>query len=133
MLHVRVVLLADVFHQFPGWLEPRLRLHSEWFLISAWIDDGDIPGQCVEISSSVSLDGVQLCGMRMAVEIKPEFVVITDRVYDDSISLPMANRVSVPGGIRIFRMRSPIHEDLPVAVNVSFKHDENMCLRLVRR
>src|SRR5215470_15836978 len=112
MLHVRVVLLADVFHQFPGWLEPRLRLDCEWFLIRPRIDDGDIPGQCVEVHSSVSLNGVELRGMRMAIKIKPELVVVADGIDDESISLPVTNRVSVPRGVRILRMRPPIHEDL---------------------
>src|ERR1700693_6650015 len=61
--------------------------------------------------------------MRMAHEIEPGFVVKTDRVNNECISLPLANRVPHPRGSHILGMLTPICVDLAHKVIVLKEHD----------
>src|SRR5258707_6700584 len=73
--------------------------------------------------AAYALHNVQLVGMRMAVIIEPCFVVKTDGVNDECISLPLANRVSHPCGIQILGMLTPIGVNLAHKVIVLIQHD----------
>src|ERR1700688_5271242 len=55
---------------------------------------------------------MQILGVRMAIIVEPGLVVKTHRVHDERIPLPLANRVSHPGGIQILGMLSPIGVDI---------------------
>ncbi len=69
---------------------------------------------------------MKLFRVRVTGEIEPELVVVADGVHHQGVALIMADRVPVPRGIGIVRMLAAIHEDLPEAVNVSFKQEENV-------
>src|SRR5437899_11241671 len=81
-----------------------------------------------QIRTPVAFDDVQLFGMWYSCG-KPAPVVVSDRIDDECIALPFADGMSDPGRIGIRRMRSALHEDLPV-VGFQFEqqHDEPPCL-----
>ena len=60
----------------------------------------------------------------MAGEIEPELIVEADAVYHERVAVPMADRIAVPGGIEFFGVFFAVHEDLPIAVDVSFKEED---------
>src|SRR5579864_1664538 len=62
--------------------------------------------------------------MRMPDLVEPGLVVETNRIDDQSVSLPLSNRVAHPAGIQILGMPPPIGPDLAdeVAELVDDKH-----------
>ena len=95
-------------------------VYSERLGISAWIVDHDFEVQVRIIGPPVTLDGVQFFGVRVPREIEPELIVEADGIDDQGIAFPFAGGVSVPGGVGVVGMSAAVHENLPVAVDVSF-------------
>src|ERR1700688_1877806 len=62
--------------------------------------------------------------MRVGYLIEPGLVVETDRIDDESFSLPLSDRVSHPTGIRILGMSPSIGPDLADIV-AKFMDDEH--------
>src|SRR5262245_5794490 len=62
----------------------------------------------------------------MTGEVEPESVVEADRVHDQRVAFPPGDGVTIPGWIRIVRMRATVEEDLAVAVDVPFEQKEHM-------
>src|SRR2546425_1580758 len=54
--------------------------------------------------------------MRMAVIVEPCFFVNAHCIDNQSVSVPFANGISVPGGIALLRQRTSVSEYLPVRV-----------------
>src|SRR5882672_5993312 len=79
--------------------------------------------QRVVACAAYALHNVQLFSVRMAVIIEPSFIVKTDGVNDECISLPLANRVSHPCRIQILGMLTPIGVNLAHKVIVLIEHD----------
>ena len=75
------------------------------------ISEGHDQLQGVSIHASVALLEVHLVTVRVTEMIEPGSVVITIGLNNEYVSLPPANRVSVPGRIRILRKCSPIRPD----------------------
>ena len=84
----------------------------------------------VRTFQGVAFDDVELLGVRVTFKVEPEPVVESDGVDDERVSVPSANRVTVPRRVRIHGMRSSVHEDLPVAVNVRFEQEKDVRRRL---
>src|SRR5579863_5289999 len=126
MLCVYLVFLADVFQQFFLRAEAGGEIDRERFGVCTRIDDSGLHVQSSKIFARVALDGVKLFRVRVTRKIEPELVVIPNSIDYQRVALILAGRVAVPGGIRVAGMFASIHEDLPVAVNVSFKQEENM-------
>src|SRR5215510_7325480 len=64
-----------------------------------------------QIRATISFDNVQRFRRRECVR-NPGFVIETDRVNDQCLSLPAADRVSLPGWIPILRVRTTVQENL---------------------
>src|SRR5882762_5044679 len=79
--------------------------------IRLWIGESHVQLQGVRIDALVALDEVHLVAVRIAEMIDPGSVVIPIGLNDECISLPPANRVSVPTRIRILRKLPPIRPD----------------------
>src|ERR1700734_3661264 len=78
VLRVLLVFLADVFHQLFMRPEASGEGQGERLGIIAGMDDRDFILESSQILARVTLDGVQLLGMRMATEIEPELVIEPD-------------------------------------------------------
>jgi len=94
--------------------------------IGPGIVDSNLELQVRGIGTLITLGHMQLLGMWMAGSIEPSLVIESDRVYDQRVSFPMAPRVTVIRGLQVVcRMATPVHEDLPVAVHVTLKQENN--------
>ena len=68
MLDVLVVLVTDVLHEIPAGTQRSRELDRERLLVGARIDHGRDVLQLTEARSRVTLDRMQLLGVRMANE-----------------------------------------------------------------
>src|SRR5262245_9620753 len=76
---------------------------------------------------------MELLGVRMASEIEPELVVEADGVDHQRVAFPPTDRVTIPGGVRIFRVLAAVHEDLTEAMDVALEKEVEVSCLLVRR
>ena len=65
----------------------------------------------VGVETSKSLNQVELVRVRRALPLHPESFVEADRVDDQRVPFPVADRVSVVTGSQIFGMRPTVHVD----------------------
>src|SRR6266403_154607 len=79
--------------------------------IRLWIGESHVQLQGLSIDPFVALHEVHLVAVRIAEMIDPGSVVIALGLNDECVSLPLANRVSVPTRIRILRKLPPIRPD----------------------
>ena len=70
----------------------------------------------------IPLDDVQLLGVRMPGVVEPCHVVEAYGIDHQRASLPMADRMSQPIGIRVFRMWAAVHPYLAPNMRAAFKH-----------
>src|SRR5215469_7253898 len=61
-----------------------------------------------------TLGDAESFGPRLALHIEPGLAVLSDRLYDQRVLVPMADGISHPGGLRIVGQRPPVREDLAV-------------------
>src|ERR1700680_3344403 len=113
VVHVPVVFLTDVFHQIFIGPKASREAEREWFGVCPRIIDRDLIDQRAEVLAGPAFDGMKLFGVRVPSKIEPEFVVVPDGIDHQRISVPAADRVSVPGWVRVLLMLAPIEEDLP--------------------
>src|SRR6202521_4380474 len=83
-----------------GFRHPRLGIRF-------WIGQRHIEFQRVLVDAPVALDEAHLVAVRIAEMIDPRSVVVADGLHDEGISLPSANRISIPSRIGILRKRAP--------------------------
>src|SRR5438552_4805563 len=130
VLRVLLVFLADVFHQLLGRTQARVERDGKRLRVVRRIGDRRLHHERAEVRARVTLHRVQLLAVRVAAEIEPELVIEPDGVDDERLTLVVADRVAVPGRIRIVGVLPAVDEDLPVAVNVAFEQDEDVRRRL---
>src|SRR5215831_6520495 len=94
-----------------------------------WICKGDLEQHVPEIHAPESLAYAHLLGMRMAHSIKPGPVIEPCALHDQSVALPVSDRVSPPGGIWIFWKLASVQVDLPVVAAALVKQCDH-CGRL---
>ena len=116
------VFLTDVLDDVPV-KQVRAECHREWLGVGSGIVDCDCVYQRSVLWTRVALDRVQFFSVGVPAEIEPEPVIEPDRIDYQRVPLPTADRMSVPGRIRILWMGAPIQKDLPVAVNVAFEQN----------
>src|SRR6266516_650435 len=126
VVHVLIIFLANVLHELFARYEAGGKSQLEGPGIIARIVDGDFVDQGTEVFSSPALGGVQLLRVRVSAEIEPKFVVESDRIDYQRVAFPVSDGVPVPGRIDILGMLAAVHEDLPVAMDVSFKQEEDV-------
>src|ERR1700686_663885 len=103
---------ATPFRNFPPWLQfvefgriyPGLR-------VRLWVVYRDFQFQGVMVQPPVTLRKVRLVASRIAKDVGPDFVVKPDRVDDECVSLPLADRMDPATGSGILGKRSPIRAD----------------------
>src|SRR5712671_3455061 len=79
--------------------------------IGFWIGESHVQFQGVSVHALVAFHEVHLVAVRITEMIDPGSVVIAFGLNDECVSLPPANRVSVPTRIRILRKLPPIRPD----------------------
>src|ERR1700674_549397 len=77
------------------------------------IVDGVLVLQAPQVHAPDALHKVQSVAMRMPDLVDPAFVVDTDGVHDQRVSLIFANGVPHPGARKTCGMLSPVHVDAP--------------------
>src|SRR4029077_12799672 len=89
---------------------PRLDQH-------VWIVDGCLPCQRIAIAVH-ALDDVHILAMEITGDVEPAGVVEPDRIYDQRVSFPMADRLAFPRAVQIIErsMRPAIGHDHPVSI-----------------
>ena len=91
VLDVLIVLVADVLEQIGTVLIRAVPDHREGPRVRAWIVDGDLVVEMIEVRPAEALDDVQLLGVRMSCEIEPEAIVEAHLVHDERVPLPAAD------------------------------------------
>ena len=76
----------------------------------------ELQGKCVMIQALPALGQMQLLAARIAEEVNPGFVVETNRINNEGISVPFANRVAHPSGVQIRRVTSTVGINLTIGV-----------------
>src|ERR1700730_4957829 len=95
---------------------PRLR-------VGPGVLDGSVDCHRVMVYATHALDNVEIFAVRMAVVIEPSFIVESDRINDEGISLPLANRITPPRGRQILGMLTAVREYFPYEVIILKQHD----------
>src|SRR5262249_4789450 len=106
-----IVFLADVFEQ----LRTRSPVHIEAACprhrIRAGIVDRDFILHVVHVDACEPFDRVQPLGMRQPLAIDPKRLVVSHSVYDESLTFPVADRMSVVTRSYVLRMLFRTHID----------------------
>src|SRR5580765_2871865 len=109
---VPVLLVADVLLQLDvgcqrGVLRSRPRFPKRTLIV-----ERDLDLEMPEVGTPHALGDVQLVAVRLAVEIQPAAIVKSDRVDDERVAVPGADRVTEP--VRTDRrwMRPPVEQHL---------------------
>ena len=71
------------------------------------------------VDARVPFYRVQLLGVRCAAAVEPELVVVADRVHDERVVLPSANRMSPPCRNGIDGMPAAVHVDDTMRTSVA--------------
>src|SRR5207237_9570814 len=122
---VLVVFLTDVFEQLIAGQprQPCLELRGPRLGVRARIIHGHFESEVAFIDARPALDDVQLLRVRIAPVVEPRLVVEADRVDDERVTLPSADRVAPPRRIALIRMLPSVHAELPERVDVPFLPD----------
>src|ERR1700680_1958367 len=81
------------------------------------------------VDTTKALDHVKSFAVRKALHVQPSLVVETDRVDDQRIAIPVADRISHPGWTKILRVLPAIGVDLSNEMVVLEQH-QNSSARL---
>src|SRR6478672_4828952 len=124
VLHVLVVLLADVLDQLAAKQgrtrreRPRLRERLRVF-------DDVLDLQVAEIGARDALDYLHVGRVRDTRLVEPGDVVLSDRLHDERVALPVTDRVAEPRGDRARVVSPPVEEDLAPDVRAAFVDDDD--------
>ena len=75
--------------------------------------DGNLQIHVAKIFASEAFGHLQRVRDRVSVGIEPGFAVRSGRLDNQRVAVPVADRISLPVGIRVFGEGPAIHEDLP--------------------
>src|SRR5262245_2283879 len=129
-----LVLVADEFDHFRAvshdlLLDP----DGEWARVRFRIVNRDVDLQVTEVHPTEPLGQCQRVGKRIAFAVEPSIARQTGqraaevvRLHNQRVTLPVADRVTVPIGLRLtlFGKRAPVHVDGSEAV-IRFVHDDD--------
>src|SRR5258706_14715281 len=91
--------------------------------VSLGIFDRGVDRHRVMVYAPHAFHNVQFLAVWMAVVIEPGFIVESDGVNDERISLPLSDRIAHPCGRQILGMLPAVREDLADEVMVLKQHD----------
>ena len=94
---------------------PRLRVRFR-------IVNGDFHIHVTEVMPAETFDRVIGIAMGMPAVIEVCLIVETDRIHDEAVAVPLADRVTQPCGLRVSRKAAAIRENLPVPALVLEKN-----------
>src|SRR5690349_1579680 len=94
-------VLTYVFDQLRVRHERQRDLDRPWFGVRLGVVDGYVEVHVAEVDAMEALDRTHRFRVRMAAVVKPGPVVEARGFDHESVAFPLANRVSVPGRIRI--------------------------------
>src|SRR5207248_2911147 len=117
---------TDVFQRGDSGLPRDVPACSPWFFVRARIINGGLVMQVVYTRAGVSLNDVQLLGMRVTGGVKPRLIVEAGVVYHHGVSFPVADPLPKVSGIigRIGRVGASIGIDDPPHVGASLVHED---------
>ena len=78
------------------------------------IIDRDVDLEPAEIHAAITLGDFRGARQRAAESIEPSAVLEADRLHDESIALPSADRIAVPRRFRFHGQRPAVREDLSI-------------------
>src|SRR3989442_2190451 len=96
--------------------------HAPGLRIRFRIVNGDFHIHVTEVMAAETFDGVIGIAMGMPAVIEVRLIVETDRIHDEGVAIPLANRVTQPCGLRLSRKAAAIRENLPVTALVLEKN-----------
>src|ERR1700722_2367601 len=111
MLDVAIVLGADELEDFfvrqvgDAFLGPRFRQNAR-------VVDRNFDFQMAEIGAMVTLDNVQLIGVRMRFDVEPDSRVEPHAIDDQGVTIPAADGMPIPGRVWIGGMAAAVQIDL---------------------
>src|SRR5215472_15245899 len=129
MAAVPFVLRAHVLQNVAIRYQHLFRLHREWLRVRLEIVDSQLQIHMAEITPSEPLPNPQLLALRVPKRIQPALVVESFRIHDQDIALPMADRITHPGRLRINGKHAAISVYLAVRVAL-FVENSHECWRL---
>src|SRR5262245_36251021 len=106
-----VLLLADVLEQLRVGLEAKVHRAAPGLGVGARIINGHVAANLREIGTRELLDGVELIGVRRSTAINPEALVVANRIDDERVAFPPADRVAVVGGLQVLRVAAAVRVD----------------------
>src|SRR5438552_18087126 len=86
------------------------------------IVNGDFHIHVTEVMPAETFDRVIGIAMGMPAVIEVCLIVETDRIHDEAVAVPLADRVTQPCGLRVSRTAAAIRAHLPVPALVHEQH-----------
>src|SRR5687767_478199 len=122
---VRVVLLlADVLEQLGARFEAQVHRPAPRLGVGAWIVDRQLVTHGRVLGPRELLDRVQRISVRRRAAIDPEPFVVADRVDDQRVTFPPADRVSVVARLQVLWMAAAVRIDRPERVRAADIEDK---------
>src|ERR1700680_5239273 len=107
------LVLAHALDEFGVGEKFKLQRKRPGLGVGLGIVDGDFNIHVTEVAAAEAFDGVKSFGMRPAAVIYPALVVEASPVNHEPVAVPLAYRITEPGGTGHRRMGPAIREDLP--------------------
>src|SRR5271169_4868425 len=126
MLKIFVVLVADVFEQVRIGQQLQRELHIPGLGISFRIVNGDQNIHISKILPPEALRYAQGVGGGTAVVIEPALIIETRGLRHEIVSLPMPDRITLPGRVRIFGKLAAIRENLAITMDRLIENDHHL-------
>src|SRR5262245_55023687 len=118
-----VAILADELDQFRVEHNTLVDSDGKRLGVGLGIVDGHIDFEVSEIGPSKTFDRFSGIGQRVPVDIQPAGIAEVRGLHNKRVTLPLANRVTIPPGIGVFGGQGPtVGEDL-AKTTVSFVND----------
>jgi hypothetical protein len=126
VLKILIVFVADVFVDLFIGKENRDAFCRKWFLIRSGIVECDFYVHMTQIQPVESLNYVQHFRMGMTLwalagNNEPGFVIETYRIHNESIGLPMSNRMSSPAGFEVLRVSTAVEKNFAMGWGFVFE------------
>src|SRR5581483_8663317 len=96
------LVFADAFDEFGVCKQIEWNLHRPGLRVSLWVIERKLHIQMPEIRTAEPLGDAKRLRVRMARIVEPTLVVEANRLGNEGITVPMADRIAEPGGSRIW-------------------------------
>src|SRR6266850_6086753 len=117
------IVLANMLHNLPVRPQLEVQLCLPWLGICLRVVDRQVDLQGVVVNAPDAFNKVHGVAVWITFPIECGLVVKTDRIGNERISLPLANRVAHPQRAQLFVMRAPVCVDSAHEVIELEEHD----------